>query len=231
MNKIEVKSNGKKLYVFIRDDADESVAAEIFKEHEYRAAEEIIKTTKLPIIDVGAHTGMFALYARSLNSTVKIVCVEPEPGNLEYLQKHIAENTLTNIEIVRGALAESSGKGFLQLSDDSHNHHLGQKSDNSISVDKYSLPDLLKKCIIDAVGLIKLDIEGEEHDILLNLNEDSFKKLKAIIFEYHNSIFRSHKQLENKLREMGFGVQIFPSKFDKTMGFIFALNKRATYGT
>jgi hypothetical protein len=28
------------------------------------------------------------------------------------------------------------------------------------------------------------------------------------------------------LREHGFSVQVFPSRFDKKLGFIFALNKR-----
>ena len=38
-----------------------------------------------------------------------------------------------------------------------------------------------------------------------------------------------HKQIEEKLRENGFGVQVFPSRFDKTMGFIWANNKRIKF--
>jgi hypothetical protein len=32
--------------------------------------------------------------------------------------------------------------------------------------------------------------------------------------------------IEKKLRENGFGVEIFPSQFDKTMGFLWAKNKK-----
>jgi hypothetical protein len=44
--------------------------------------------------------------------------------------------------------------------------------------------------------------------------------------EYHNYSGLNYKSIEIQLRENGFGVQIFPSKFDKKMGFIFAKNKR-----
>ena len=45
-----------------------------------------------------------------------------------------------------------------------------------------------------------------------------------MILEYHKG--NEYKVLAEKLRENGFGVQVFPSHFDKTMGFIWANNKR-----
>lgn len=231
MNKIEVHSFNKKFHLYIRDEADASVAAEIFKEREYRKAEEWIEKCKLPIIDVGAHSGMFAIYARSINPEVKIVCVEPEPDNLRLLQRHLKENEINNVQIVEAALSDRSGKGYLEIAADSHNHHLTEKSEKTINVDKYSLPDLLKKCIIDAVGLLKLDIEGGEYDVFRVLEENSFQKIRAVVMEYHNGEFGNGRELEKKFREMGFSVQVFPSRFDRSMGFIFALNKRVAYGT
>lgn len=230
MNKIAVTSHSRIYQLFIRDEADASVAAEIFKEKEYRVADELIKNAKFPILDIGAHTGMFSLYARSLNPEVRIVAVEPEKRNLVYLRDHVIKNDIKNIEIIEGALAGESEKRTLDISVDSHNHKLailGQKSkNNNVVVDALSLSDLRKKCIINDISLIKLDIEGGEHEVFESLEKEELERLHCIIMEYHDY----HGDIEMKLRENGFGVRIFPSRFDKKMGFLFALNKRITYG-
>lgn len=71
-----------------------------------------------------------------------------------------------------------------------------------------------------------MDIEGGEFEVIESLQPKHFSLFQNIILEYHNSSERHYRTLETKLRENGFSVQIFPSHFDKTMGFIFAANKR-----
>lgn len=231
MNKIAVTSHSRILQIYIRDEADQSVAAEIFKEHEYRIAEKVIREATEPLIDIGAHSGLFALYARSINPIVKIVAVEPEPRNLELLRKHILENDIKNIEVIDEAIAGQTGRRKLLISSDSHNHKLlsaaEKSSENTIMVSALALADLLKKCIISSVALIKMDIEGGEHEIFETISPEDLGKVGAWILEYHNYDQNSHKTIETKLRENGYSVQIFPSRFDKKMGFIFALNKRS----
>ena len=90
----------------------------------------------------------------------------------------------------------------------------------------YSLNDLLNSLNISRVGLIKMDIEGGEYEVFERLKTEDYKKIKAVIMEYHEIDGRRYSEIELLLRENGFGVQIFPSKFDKTMGFLFATNKR-----
>ena len=70
-----------------------------------------------------------------------------------------------------------------------------------------------------------MDIEGSEFEILENLKSEDFNLFENIVFEYHDNKDRNHKKLEQILRENKFGVQTFPSKFDKTMGFIFGNKK------
>lgn len=230
MNKIIVTSHSRMYQLYLRDEADASVAAEIFKEREYRVAEEMMKTAVDPILDVGAHSGMFTMYARSINPTVRIIDVEPEPNNVELLRRHILENRVQNIEVIEAALSGDSGRRKLLVSEDSHNHRLLPADDkgvspNALTVEALSLPDLLKKCIISAIGLLKMDIEGSEFEVFSALTADDLSKIKAVLLEYHNTIL-PQQEIEEKLRENGFSVQRFPSRFEKTMGFIFALNKR-----
>ncbi len=217
--------------VYVRDEADRSIFAEIFKLREYRAAEEVIKEALDPIIDVGAHSGLFSLYVRALNSIVPIIAIEPEKNNIKLLQKHFKENNISLVTIFTGALAGEAGRRKLALSGDSHAHRLldispAEESNAIEIVPAISLPGLFKKYALERISLIKMDIEGAEYEIFENLDNEDFLKIGAIIMEYHNYDSHHYSEIEKKLRQNGFGVQIFPSKFDKRMGFIFAKNKR-----
>ncbi|KKU26292.1 MAG: FkbM family methyltransferase [Candidatus Magasanikbacteria bacterium GW2011_GWA2_46_17] len=219
-----------------RDDADQSVAAEIFKRREYRAADEVIHNAKHPIIDAGAHAGFFSLYCRSLNPEVKIYALEPEPNNFEHLNKYLRLNNVTNVHPLQLALAAETGERELYLSTDSHNHslvipakagiHVVQTDEvTTVLVHTLTLNDLCNQYKISVISVLKMDIEGAEYEVIESLTPKDLAKIGSLILEYHNNANNNYKNIEQTLRQNGFSVQIFPSKFDKTMGFIFALNK------
>lgn len=223
--------NNQALTVHLRDEADQSVAAEIFKLREYRIAEEVISTTTLPIVDVGAHSGMFSMYARALNKAATIIAIEPEPNNLKLLGEHLKENAIKKVTVVSGAFAGSNGARDLEISEDSHNHKLTYRMDaeKTISVESYDWEYLLKLCP-KGIGLMKMDIEGGEYEVFLSATTEDLAAVQTLIMEYHDLPDEKHGVIEQILRENGFGVQTFPSKFDKTMGFLWATNKKNKRG-
>jgi len=221
-----IKFAGSEFKLFPRVGADVSVMREIFKLREYRVVEEIIKSASEPILDAGAHAGFFCLYCRALNPKVKIIALEPEENNLKLLEKHLKENRTKGVQVVAGALASETGDRELTISDDSHNHYLSSESESGVLVRAFSLSDLGRTQKVQRFALIKMDIEGAEFEVFNNLKSEDYHLFKSVILEYHNSRSNDYKEIEIKLRENGFGVQIFPSKFDKTMGFIFGKNKR-----
>ncbi|HEY5137860.1 MAG TPA: FkbM family methyltransferase, partial [Methylococcales bacterium] len=217
---------------FLRDDADESVVAEIFKWREYKAAEEVIEKISLPILDVGAHIGIFSLYARAINPTAKIYAMEPEKENFGLLLKNIEANDLKDVKSYKVALSSKTAERNLAIELDSINHHLADENFGDgaeahyIKVPSISLRDFLEKNDIARVGLLKMDIESGEYEVLENMQEEVFGRIDNIILEYHNYGGRNYKELEDILRENGFTVQRFPSGFEKDLGFLFARNKR-----
>jgi len=221
---------GRQIALFIRDNVDRSVSAEIYKHREYRRSEKAIIDAEKAIIDAGAHAGFFSIYCRILNSRVRIIALEPEPKNYDLLLKNLALNKIADVDTVPAALSGLSGKAKLLLAEDSHNHALIAGSNNKpgqiLSVNAISLGDLVKKYKIKIVDLLKMDIEGGEYDVIENLSSFDFGQIKNIVFEYHNWGGKNYRRLEIILRENGFGVEIFPSKFDKKLGFIFASNKK-----
>lgn len=225
MQKIIVKFNEQEFNLNIRNEADQSVMREIFKLRDYKAAEEIIAAAIDPILDIGAHAGFFSLYCRALNPEVTIYAIEPLTENLAALNEHLVNNQIRGVNVIEAAMAGATAKRKLVVTEDNHNNFLGEMGDREVRA--YSFRDFCKKNKIKKVALIKIDIEGGEYEIVDSLEAEDFAKIPAIILEYHNGE-RNYKELEEKLRENGFGVQIFPSKFDKSMGFIFANNKRVT---
>ena len=221
------KINAQEIITNLRDDADESVAAEIFKLREYRMAEDFISNLSLPIFDVGAHAGFFTLYARALNSEIPIIALEPEPQNFKTLENNVKANDLKKVTLIKGALAKESGKRELVLSEDNHNHKLktSSKEKKIITVQGFDFA-YFKKLAPSGFGLIKMDIEGGEYEVFASFKPGDFANIEAIVMEYHDLPNHNHKEIEQILRENGFGVQTFPSKFDKTMGFFWAVNKR-----
>ncbi len=229
MIKIAFQGRNLKLRANIRDKIDQSIWAEIFKIKEYRIAEPTICSAKYSIIDVGAHIGFFILYARDLNPTVDIYALEPEPKNFLALKNNLNLNKFKKITVINSALSDQSGEATLLMAVDNHNHRLVKnynQNQNTFTIPTISLSDLIKKYKLKKISLLKMDIEGWEYMIFKNLDSKVLSKISAIIMEYHNNRENNYREIAIFLRENGFGVQIFPSKFDKTLGFLFANNKR-----
>lgn len=241
MQKVDLKLEKFNWHAYLRDEADQSVFNEIFKLHEYRSADEVIKVAKNPIIDVGAHAGFFTMYCRSLNKKVKIYSVEPEANNLKLFKQHLEENEISGVKVVAGALAKETGKRELIIADDSHNHKLAGfvssdgmfpdfvdsegNTEKTVVAEAFSFTDFCQKNKIKKISLLKMDIEGGEYEVFDGMSVKDFAMVNFIILEYHIKD-NEHKYLAEKLRINGFGVQMFPSRFDKKMGFIWANNKR-----
>lgn len=233
MKSQKIKFQHQELFLYCRDDADESVIAEIFQWREYKASELIIKDNKNPILDVGAHIGVFSVYAKAINPEASVYALEPEKNNFDLLKKNLDANRISDVKIFNIALAEKTCKRDLFISDDNINHSLlpefGENQDlPRVSIQAYSLGDFLSQQKILKVGLLKMDIEGGEYEILENLSSEDFSKIENIVLEYHEYHGRNHKDLENVLRQNGFSVQIFPSRFEKGLGFLLARNKNRT---
>jgi FkbM family methyltransferase len=230
----KINFNEYQLSLQIRDEADESVVAEIFKLHEYRRAEEAIRQAKTAIVDLGAHAGFFSLYCRTLNQDAVIFAIEPDVGNLKQLAWHCQKNKLSKITIVPTAIAKESGLRQLEITPDTLNYHLLPKLNtekkmvsNSLSVKCESWTEFCKKNNLTEIDLLKIDIEGGEKEIFSTLNSGDLSSVKQIILEYHNEKNDDVAGLvEQKLRDFGFSVERFPSRFDKRLGFLFARNKR-----
>jgi FkbM family methyltransferase len=230
VNSAEIKFENKTIKGIWRDTADESVWNEIFKYREYRACDDVIRNARI-IFDIGAHAGFFALYSKALNKDVDVVCVEPNEDNVNAMEANFKlNNVLSAIKIIKAGLVPRDGDYCLEISNDSHNHKVVNVDDRQSKkayklIHSITFSDLMSVCKCSQVDLVKIDIEGSEKRLFEIWDDVDWKGIKNLIFEYHNG-HGTGVRLAGILRKRGFSASIYPSQFDKTMGIIFAKNKR-----
>ncbi len=214
----------------IDSEADGSVFYEIFTEREYKILDNIISKASSPILDIGAHVGMFSIYANCFNSDVQIYAFEPEERNFTALKNNFKENVVKNVIAKNVAVAAEIGVREFNISSDSHNHSLIkiENEDGEVfpikKVSCTTIEQIFLKNNLQSVSLVKMDCEGAEFEILANLKPEILAKIGAIYIEYHQYGTQMNPEvLRQILIENGFKVQMKPSHFDKKFGFILAV--------
>lgn len=208
-------------------DADSSVFEEIFTDREYNILDDKIKNAKSLIVDIGAHIGCFSVYAATLNSNAKILAFEPDEGNYKLLKENLHLNNVKNVQPKNVAVTAEEGTRTINISKDSHNHSF-YNAENKLSEKKVQTTTLRKILKNDAhADLLKIDCEGAEFEILRNLSEEDFKKVRTIYIEFHE-FDDSMNRLELKmiLEKNGFQTRISQSRYDDRFGFILAETKK-----
>ncbi|HBU07090.1 MAG TPA: hypothetical protein DEB09_03315 [Candidatus Magasanikbacteria bacterium] len=236
----QIKFNSQNININYRDDSDLSVIDEIFVDKMYRSVENIILNTKHCILDIGAHIGLFSIYASVLNPKIKIIDLEPEPDNFALMKENLKLNHCKNVEAkclavipseCEGSLFKSTDEQLttnLYLSNNSHNHttstgHLTTKPPDHITVTAMTLEKLIGN---KKIGLLKMDIEGGEFDIVKNMEYRIWGMIDCIAVEYHENENNKRSDLENIIRSHGFSVEHFPNHYDKRFGLLVCRNKK-----
>lgn len=221
--------NKRSIEININSEADESVFNEIFTEREYKILDSMILRARSPIIDIGAHGGMFSIYCFCFNLTMQVFAYEPDAENYAAMKENLKLNNVRNVLIKNVAVGAQVGERVLYLSRDSHNHSImgagsaGDYSGVEKKVQVVTLERILEQNRLASVSLVKMDCEGAEFEILENLPVAIFGAVENFYVEYHEY---SDEMRGAKLKEIflknGFKVEMKPSFYSKRMGFILA---------
>ncbi|WP_428326208.1 FkbM family methyltransferase [Nitrosopumilus sp.] len=175
----------------------------------------------IPIIDVGAHVGLFALYASQFCKKGKILCFEPVKENFQLLQENIKMNKLTNILLYNKAVSAKDEKIKIFLDEnDSAAHNIFEKKDRFEEIESVSIQTIIEDNNLEECN-IKLDCEGAEFEILKNLSKNHIKIIKKICLEYHiiNENFDDLSNLKKSLKEH---FRLIEIKTSKNLGILYA---------
>jgi len=177
------------------------------------------------VIDVGAHIGLFTLYASQFCSKGTIYSFEPVKENYKLLLENVKLNNLEQVNIFNLAVSNSNETVKLYINDDESGHSMFSQSSQSIMIDSISLQRIFDDNQIEHCNFLKLDCEGAEYEIIKNLPLTYLEKIDKMIIEYHMT--DSHPELLSELKEIltNHNFKINTKSSFLGMGFLYAKKK------
>ena len=138
------------------------------------------------IIDGGAFMGDSAVVFSQYNPC-KIYSFEPNSDNFEKLNNIIELNNLTHmVEPVKLGLSDSQKTLYFGSYGPAFNSTRSAQEENAQKIDVTSIDEFMKTRE-DSVGLIKLDVEGAEYDVIKGSVETIKKQQPVLLISiYHN---------------------------------------------
>lgn len=139
------------------------------------------------IVDAGANIGTFALYAARRAPRAHIHALEPFPSTRERLLRTIRENGLEGrVTVHAQGLAGTSSKRFMQDAGPSQSRGtLASPGENTVAIDTVTLSQFVADAALPSGSMLKMDIEGAEHEVLGTADVAALSTFSAIALEYH----------------------------------------------
>jgi FkbM family methyltransferase len=128
-------------------------------------------------VDIGANEGWFSILAgRLTGDTGRVLAVEPQNRLKPVLATNFDLNGLSRIRVDPSAVSASTGKAYLFLSSSRNSGASGLFHPARVRLPFQTVPtctlrDLLDRHGFDRVTLMKIDIEGHEHEAILGSPE------------------------------------------------------------
>ncbi|MGQ0507677.1 MAG: FkbM family methyltransferase [Myxococcaceae bacterium] len=150
------------------------------QEYDVRPSDEVI-------VDAGANIGIFSVYAARKARASRIVAVEPFPETLNRLNETIQANALQpRVQVVGCALSGEAGTRHMDTVEaPSQSRGLLESAKGGLPVPALRLPELFQREGLINIDLLKMDIEGSEHEVLGSCTAEELKPIQRLVMEYH----------------------------------------------
>ena len=156
------------------------------------------------VFDVGANIGNHSMFfSKQVGSTGKIFSFEPQPQLFYMLCGNLALNSITNVTPYNKGVGKEEGYLWLPNIDYSSEYNFGGISLQT-KEDKLRIPvtTLDHFCDIERVDLIKIDVEGMEHEVITGAME-LILKFKPFLFVENDRLDKS-EDLVKLIRSLGY---------------------------
>ena len=141
------------------------------------------------IVDAGANIGLAAVFLHGLYPAAHLLCIEPDPTNLPLLRRNLERNGVPHT-IVETALGRAEGRAEFRMHRAASEYSavgatgFADTEYRGVGVAVTTLDAVLVSAGLDRVGLLKIDIEGGEFDVLGD-GSPVLRRMDYIVGEFH----------------------------------------------
>lgn len=138
------------------------------------------------IIDGGANVGFASIYFANRYPDARIIAVEPDESNAEVLRR----NTLLypNVSVIQaGIWYKATPLKIENPQDEKWLLRVKEAEAGDATVNAITIGEILERSGSDRIDILKLDIEGAEHE-LFSYNPDWLDNVRLLIIETHDHL-------------------------------------------
>lgn len=217
--RMKSKQVGKWKISYVNEEELDEMLGELYQKKYYNWHTDKVKPV---IFDVGALIGETVLYFKDQYPNAKIIAFEPSPRSFALLKLNVKQNNLTNVRLVKAAVAKKNGRMKFYTSKSAKNpwgrgdslkkgHFNNDAKSKVVIVATVRLSDYIKT----RVDLLKLDVEGAETEVIRDI-EPRLKWVNQIIMEFHASNYNpenNFRSIVDVLERNGYEITLFMSKW------------------
>lgn len=172
------------------------------------------------IIDVGANFGFYSLLSAGINPKANIFAFEPSPYILRSFRRNIELNNYENIYLQPVGVGDKEGKFKLFVSDVNNTGmsslvNRGEFSKYTVDVDVVSLDEFVVANSLSAIDLVKIDVEGNEFNVIKGMEEIIKINQPVIFIELLNDTLKNFGHHINDVFQFLSGMGYGCYEFDK----------------
>jgi FkbM family methyltransferase len=183
---ITFRANEYKHPVYLRNrTSDIQVFYQVLFKREYLLGQ---KFSPKVIIDLGSNIGLTSVFYKNIYPEATIIAVEADKGNYHVMSENLKD--YENVYLYQKAIWNKST--LLSIEDNGLDHWGYEVKENNTSnknvVESISMDQLIKNHNIELIDLLKIDIEGSEHELFENNYENWLPRVKTIVIELHDQM-------------------------------------------
>lgn len=166
------------------------------------------------VLDFGGQAGSFAVYT-AYTTGATVISFEPERENFQLLRENIALNKLEHRVIaINKAISKTDSPRTFYLSPHGNKgiHSFFYKGERAITVECIEIKQVLDLVGDREINLLKIDVEGSEHEIITPEQRAFFDRVQNMVLEFHCSErVENHQSLQSlvkTIQQIGFTVKV-----------------------
>ncbi|MCU0334617.1 MAG: FkbM family methyltransferase [Chitinophagaceae bacterium] len=162
------------------------------------------------VVDIGANIGLFAAWIAEHFPACSVLAVEPLPLNAGIMRQNL--RAFSQVTCIEAAVTSTSRVPISFFSNDN-----GEFTDSATTIEglfdnrhrttvpAIPLADVMAQ-VEGPIGILKIDCEGSEYDILFNSDPTLFDRVQCIVVETHDLGTPGHNTaaVQQFLKDQGF---------------------------